>query len=269
MLIVYADGIGTGGQGFANEGSILYKVVEQLLERRPSARATKVRWPASMAGIGGNLSWIDASRQGVEEIDSILSSNPEEKFILLGYSGGCRVIHEWLDSRLGDLHRIEAVGLMSDPFRPKQRWQNGLPEPRGWGICGAKLGPIPDRTYWTTVPGDVISDAVPDAILRTPADVSDVMPGSFLWDLRNHIKKGDLQLGWQIGVIRRNPFSWFIGLGPRLHQARMDIRGYLTGQHTNAYIEPFEGGDSLAVRLANTINWSVNERERKRAAGLL
>lgn len=258
MHIIYADGIGTGGPKFKDEQSILRKVVDRLLELKPSYTATRLQWPASMVTIGGKYSWTEASLMGVEELDRIIDMNPERSFILLGYSGGCRVIHDWLDRNQHRLHKIAAVGLMSDPFRPKDKKQYGMSDTEGWGICGQKPGPIPKSTFWTTAPGDVISDALRDALLRTPADASDVMPGQFLWDLKNHLAKGDLQLAWQIGLFKKNPLAWFNALRPRLRQARHDIHGYLNGRHTDSYVKPYAGGPSLAHRLAGSINWHID-----------
>lgn len=259
LHIIYADGIGSNQAGYTDGQSILYKVVERLIELDSTAKATRVNWPASMATVGGSHSWVESSRIGVVDVDRIMREHPGSKFILLGYSGGNRVIHEWLDQANKDeLATIAAVGLMSDPYRPRGRKQNELPETRGWGICGERPGPIPSRTFWTTVPGDVISDALPDAILRTPADASGVMPGEFVGELQKYLKTGNLQLAWQLDVFKKNPLGWLLGLGPRLHQARLDITGYLTGTHTTAYVIPYAGGASLAHRLANSINWHIN-----------
>lgn len=258
MHIIYADGIGSGVEGFQDGLSILRRVVDRLLFHNPQFKATRLKWPASMATVGGNLSWSESARIGVEGIDKIIDAEPEREYILLGYSGGCKVVHDWLDQNPLRRDKVSAVGLMSDPFRPKSRQQPGLPPTTGWGICGQRLGPIPDRTYWVSYPGDAIPDALPDSILRTPADVSDVMPGQFLGDLRHHVGKGDLQLAWQIGVFRKNPLGWLLGLGPRLHQARVDIEGYLRGgKHTTAYVTPYNNGLSPAERLADTINWKI------------
>lgn len=260
MHIIYADGIGSGGGEDVNVRSVLYRVVERLVSLKPSYTFSKVPWPASMATVGGNLSWTQSSAIGVTAISEIIDSKPERSFILLGYSGGCRVVHEWMEKNPHRLDRISAVGLMSDPFRPKRKQQHGMTETEGWGICGQKPGPISDRTFWVSAPGDVITDALPDSILRTPADVSDVMPGQFLWDLRHHLKKNDLQLAWKINDFLRNPLGWLFGLGPRLHQARIDIHGYLNGRHTTSYVVPYAGGFTPAQRLANTINWHIDNR---------
>ena len=45
------------------------------------------------------------------------------------------------------------------------------------------------------------------------------------------------------------------------YRARRDIEGYLLGLHTTAYIRPFEGGASLAHRLADSIAWSIRDVE--------
>lgn len=258
LHILYADGIGSGKDGYSDGQSILYKVVERLLSKNPSAKATRVRWPASMATVGGPYSWEESSKFGVSELKAIVNLSKGDDYILLGYSGGNRVIHEWLEqASVENLQSVVAVGLMSDPYRPRDRKQAELPSTNGWGICGEKTGPVPGKTFWTTVPGDVISDAKSDSILRTPADVSDVMPGEFLGDLQNHLRKGNLQLGWQLGVFKQNPLVWLAALGPRLNQARVDITGYLTGVHTTAYITPYAGGASLTHRLADTIDKHV------------
>ena len=182
MLIVYCDGIGSGRLDAADSRSILNPLLVRLREKT-GARYVRVEWPASLAGIGGPLSWVEASRRGVAELDRIVAENPGEDLILLGYSGGNRGVHDWLDSRPHLLNRVAAVGLLSDPFRPRGRGQFGAPGVGGFGICGERLGPIPDRTFWCAFQGDVITDCPEDSPLRTVADLSDRIPGGFLDDL--------------------------------------------------------------------------------------
>lgn len=256
MLIAYADGIGTARLTDDDGRSILQHVVRPLAAKTGAA-PVRIEWPASMAGMGGHQSWASSTRVGVDHLDRITDAHPGEQIILLGYSGGCRVIHDWLDTRAGMHHRIAAVGLMSDPFRPAERWQHGLPDPGGWGIAGQRLGPVPGRTFWTSAPGDAISSCPADSPLRTAADLSDQIPGALLTDLAGHLRRGDWQLATHMGLWRRDPLAYLRGLGPRLHQARIDIEGYLTGAHTLAYTRPHAGGDSLAHRLAATIAWAV------------
>lgn len=260
MLIAYADGIGSARLG-DDSGSLINHVTRPLAAKT-GARTARITWPASMATIGGPLSWTVAAHHGVLELDRIARENPEP-LILIGYSGGNRVIHDWLDQRPHEHHRVAAVGLLSDPYRPHGSEQNGTPPTSGWGVCGQRRGPIADRTFWTTHPQDVISNAAPDSLLRTVADLSDKIPGGLLSDLSGHHQRGDWQLLWQLGVFRTNPLSWFGSFGSRLTQARRDIDGYLVrGFHTAGYTDPFPTRDgkteSLAHRLAASLAWKVN-----------
>ncbi|QPL14676.1 lysin B [Gordonia phage Schwartz33] len=261
MHIIYADGIGSNQPGVVHEQSVLYDVIERLVILNKEYKPDRVIWPASMATVGGTKSWDESTLIGLAAIDEIVASLNGETFILLGYSGGCRVIREWLERNPQHLPQVVAVGMLSDPYRPKSRKQAELADTIGWGICGQRFGPIPDRTYWTTVPGDVVSDAREDALLRTAADASNVMPGQFIGDLARHLDAGDLQLAYQLKLFRTNPVKWLVGLGPRLHQARIDIEGYLGGMHTTAYQKPYAGGGSLAHRLADSINWKATHRD--------
>lgn len=255
MLIVHADGIGTARLDDDDGRSILQHVVRPLAAKT-GARPVRIDWPASLAGMGGNLSWAVASHHGVLALDRIVADHPGEQIILLGYSGGCRVVHDWIDTRPKARHQVAAVGLMSDPYRPAGRWQHGLPDPGGSGICGERLGPLPGRTFWTSAPGDAISSCPTDSPLRTAADLSDRIPGGLLTDLSGHLRLGDWQLATHMGMWRRDPLGYLRGLGPRLHQARLDVEGYLTGKHTLAYTRP-HAGPSLAHRLADSIAWAV------------
>jgi len=256
MRIIYADGIGSSD--VTDSQSIIYAIVERLIELNPSWMGSRVIWPASMAAVGGTKSWTKSSAIGVAYINEIVDEIPDEDLILLGYSGGNRVIHEWLESHSSKLDRVSAVGLMSDPWRPQGRNLSVLPRSENWGICGQNPGPISDRTFWVSVIGDVISDAKPDALLRTAADASDVMPGQFIGDLANHIRIGNLQLMWELKLFFRKPLVHLSTLEARLNQVRTDVDGYFNGKHTTAYINPYDGGSSLAYRLADAINDHVH-----------
>lgn len=260
MLIVSCDGIGSARLGVADPRSIMFPLVSRLRERT-GARHIRVPWEASMAGIGGPLSWAESSRRGVAELDRIVSENPGEQLILVAYSGGNRVVHDWLDSRPQWLSRVAAVGLLSDPYRPPGRDQAGTLLAPGYGICGQRLGPISDRTFWCAAVGDVITDCPDDSPLRTVADLSDRIPGGFLDDFGRHLSVGDWQLANRMQLWRRDPLGYLWGLGARLDRARRDVEGYLGSAHTRAYTVPYvtAGGDErpLAVRLADSISWRV------------
>ena len=257
MLVIYADGIGTA-QVSADDGRSILRRVAVPLGQKLDARVERVEWPASMARIGGPLSWTDAAHRGVLAIDRMLAENPGEQVVLLGYSGGCKVVHDWLDSRPQHLWRVRAVGLLSDPFRPSGRWQADTPDPGGWGICGQRLGPIPGRTFWSSWHEDVISSCPSDSPLRTLADLSDKIPGSFLYDLRGHLVAGDWQLATYMGMWRRDPLGYLRDLPRRMHVARTGVEGYLNSAHTLAYTR---GDPSLADRLAGSIAWGLGHRE--------
>lgn len=261
MLIVTADGIGTAGILPDDTRSIIGHVAGRLAQKTARHQVVPVHWPAAMAGIGGRTSWSVSAHIGVLSLDRIADEHADQELVLLGYSGGNRVIHDWLDTRPGMLERVVAVGLMSDPYRPAGRWQSGLVDPGGSGICGERLGPIPDRTFWTSAPGDVISSCPQDSPLRTAADVADQLPGAMLADLSGHLRRGDWQLANAMQLWRRDPLAYLRGLGPRLDRARRDIEGYLLGLHTTAYTRahrtPDGRGESLAHRLADSIAWSL------------
>lgn len=256
MLIVHADGIGTSRLTDDDGRSILNHVVRRLAAKT-GARPIRVNWPASMAGLGGNRSWANAAHAGVLDLDRIAAQHPGEQLVLLGYSGGSKVIHDWLDTRPAQHERVAAVGFLSDPYRPAGRSQHGLPYPGGFGICGQRLGPIPARSFWSSAAGDVISSCPADSPLRTVADLSDKLPGAFLADLTGHLRQGDWQLATHMGLWRRDPLAYLRGLGPRMHTARLGVEGYLSGAHTLAYTRPHNDGASLAHRLADSIAWSL------------
>lgn len=257
MLVLYADGIGSAALPDDSDESIL-GVAARDVAARVGGEAVRIPWPASMAGVGGPLSWERAAEIGVAALDEFVDARPGVPVVLLGYSGGCRVIHDWLDGATHAHGRVKAVGLLSDPFRPAARWQHGTGDPGGSGICGERLGPLPDRTFWSSAPGDAISSCVPDSPLRTLADLSDKVPGSLLRDLRGHLGRGDWQLANYMKLWRRDPLGYLLGLGPRMVRARADVRGYLTGAHTTAYVVPFDGGPSLRDRLAATVAWKAS-----------
>lgn len=268
MLIVYADGIGTARLAPDDGRSILMSVVRRLVtrlrEQGKEVTPVRVEWPASMAGIGGNLPWDKAAAVGVADLNRIVRAHPGEQVILLGYSGGCKVIHDWLDSR--PLENVAAVGLLSDPFRPADAWQSGTLNPHGSGICGGQQGPIPDRTYWTSYWEDVISSCPDDSPLRTFADLSDQIPGGFLDDFGGHLRLSNWQLANYIKLWKRDPLGYLFGLGRRMDLARRGVEGYLTGAHTTAYTREFvtevngvTDKRPLTHRLADTISYRVRK----------
>lgn len=260
MLVLYADGIGSARVGLDGGQSILRKTVDYLAAELEGARAVRVEWPASMAGVGGRMPWDAAAHLGVLTLDKLLMENPHEDVILLGYSGGCKVIHDFTASRPEQHYRIKAVGYLSDPFRPRDKMQHGRPDPGGWGICGQDAGPatLADRTFWSAWGEDVITACPADSPLRTLADLSERIPGGFLDDFAGHIRLNNWQLANHIRMWKRDPLGYLRDLPGRMRLARRGVEGYLSGQHTSAYTRKVDGhGWSYAEHLGATIAWSL------------
>lgn len=270
FLIAWADGIGTQKLDPEDVRSVLIDVVRRLETglrgHGHEVASAKVMWKASMAGIGGPTSWDDAAAEGLVLLDEIirLRATGDTKIILLGYSGGCKVIHDWIDTQPHTVRegRIAAVGLLSDPFRPSAAYQADTPDPGGYGICGSRVG-IPGRTFWTSFHADVISSCPADSPLRTLADLSDKIPGSFLEDFSQHMRLGNWQLANYIKLWKRDPLAYLRNLPRRMDEARRGVEGYLGSAHTLAYTREFATYDKptdrrpLTFRLADSIAWKV------------
>lgn len=253
MRILVCDGIGTAGST-----SGVVDVTAHRLARLTGAEVEWVRWPAAMAGVGGHSTWSAGVRRGLADlrrrVDAGGTPAGGDELVLLAYSGGNKIVHDFLDAHPEQLPRIRAVGLMSDPFRPRDRFGPGLDAPEGWGISGERPGPIPDRTRWCAVPGDAITTAGADSLLRTVADLSVNVPGGLRRDLREVLLAGRFQLAWQVGAARRDPLGWVGGLGARASRAVLDIRRYFTGWHTTHYTRRGpDGSPSPAELLADEL----------------
>ena len=261
MLIVYAfDGVGTNGRV---TGSVLAHTADHLAAKL-DCKAEWIPWGhSSMLGMGAGGSWADNSRAGDDELVRRMNSHDDD-IVLLSFSGGSKPAHDFLDQHPHFHHRVKAAGFLSDPWRPRDRWQHGLrsPEPR-YGIMGERHTPIPDRVLWTTVKTDPISSAYPDALLRYLADTSDGDMDQIIHKGIEHGHLGTFQLVWQLGVIQREPLRWFLGLGGRVGQLAADVRAYMDGSHTAGYTRPYRTADgdqrSLAVRLADSMAWMVTK----------
>lgn len=263
--IFVLDGIGAFDGKTSNViDRAAWRLQESLAEHNRPFEVEWINWPASINPIG-ELTWSASTEVGVKNFEErVRQLEPQDRFIILAFSGGNRPAHVWLE-RVAEwepamLERVLAVGLASDPYRPRGKQQAGMPMPGGWGLSGEWETPIMDRTFWLAIPRDAITDARHDALLRTAADVIDYFPGDLLRGLAKLVEEqnpNNWQLAWQLKAFHENPLRWFMGMNNRLGQARDDIVGYATGVHTRAYIEPFEGGPSAMERLAATISWKV------------
>lgn len=251
MKILVLDGIGASGKRNSN---VINPTVDRLVADL-KASAIWINWPSAMFGVGGKGSWEHNARIGVDMIVEEMNRDDDD-VILLAYSGGNRVVHEFLDRSPHLIDRVLAVGFMSDPWRPRDKWQHGVAKPIGYGVMGEDETPIPDRCFWTSGYDDVISAARPDALMRYAADMSGGEPDKIIHDVIIAAQHNRFQLSFMLGL---PPLQWFAGLGPRLAQLTDDAHGYLTGAHTRAYTDPYKGGDSLAIRLGASISWKVRK----------
>ncbi|KAA0916471.1 alpha/beta hydrolase [Dietzia sp. ANT_WB102] len=256
LTALILDGAGSAGRTSG--------VVDPCVERlrwKTGCTAKWVPWAASLMGVGGSLSWPEASRRAVNSIAAQVRATDND-IILIGYSAGCRPVREFLEKHPEFHNRIAAVALMADAWQPASRQQYGVPNPSGHGIMGSDFGPLRDRTYWVAAPGDPIPRCARDSLLRYLPAVADAVPGQMLATFVDKAHRGRLQL---IPFLGLPIHEWLFGLGPRIERSIREAEGYLTtGRHTRGYTEPFDSGDGdrrpLAHRLADSVAWKVRNQ---------
>lgn len=264
--VVAFDGVGTDGRG---DGSVLAPCVDRLAAKI-GADAKWFPWGQSqMLGMGGGGTWADNSRAGVAALVEWMDAHPDQHIVLMSFSGGSKPAHDFLLKHPRLHARVLAAGFLSDPWRPHDRWQYGLPNPAPrYGVMGERYTPIPDRAFWTAVPTDPIPAAWPDALIRWVGDTSDGRMDQIITKAIEKGRLGSFQLAWQLGIIQRNPLGWILGFGGRVGQLAADVRAYISGGHTRAYLEPVHTPDgktgSYADRLADSIAWKINSTEAQR-----
>ena len=256
--VVAFDGVGTDGRV---DGSVLAPCVDRLAAKI----GADTRWfpwgGSTMLGMGGGGTWADNSRQGVQALVEWMDANPAQHIVLMSFSGGSLPAHDFLDQHPRLHHRVLGAAFLSDPWRPRDRWQHGLASPGGWGVCGERYTPISDRAWWTAVPGDVIPNAPHDSLLRYFADVSYGHPDHMIHEAIEAFQQGRFQLAahLELPLLER-----IFGLGRRMREASDAVWRYLNGFHTNHYLGPVDTGNgdlrSLAERLADSVAWGVETR---------
>lgn len=256
MRTYVLDGIGSS-QG---RNSAVVTTIAGRLEERAGTTTRFIDWPAAMMSVGGSGSWKDNSNAAVQMIRDDLAQH-DEQVILLAFSGGNLPVHDFLLRHPELHHRVAACGMVADPWRPRDRWQHGVGNPGGWGVCGERYTPIPEKVLWTTVPGDGISNAEPDSLLRHFADLSYGSPDRIVHDAIEAFQKNRFQLAAFLGL----PLHEYVfGLGRRINEASAAVHRYLNGWHDAHYLGPIQTGPtddrSLAIRLADSIAWAVRDK---------
>lgn len=256
------DGIGTSGGTSGVIDPAVDRILHGLASHNIEAEAQWIDYSASMfRAVGGRATWQESSDEAVALLVEEFEKNPDDRFVLLAYSGGNLPVHEFLDLHPKYHERVISVGFMSDPWRPKDKKQHGTRDPGGFGICGQNYGPLPDRTFWTSAWGDPISSADPDSLLRYLADVSKGGPDQIVHDAIVAFQRGNFQLARYLGLPIH---QWFFGLGDRINRAGGEAYRYLTGFHTDHYVIPHmtspDDARSLSERFGDTISYAVRVR---------
>ena len=256
------DGIGTAGRTSGVIDPAVERLLHGLAARDIEAEAQWIDYSASMFRVvGGDKTWQESSDEAVAQLLADFRRHPEDKFVLMAYSGGNLPVHEFLDHHPQFHDRIVSVGFMSDPWRPNNKWQHGTRNPGGFGICGQDAGPIWDRSFWTSAWGDPISGADWDSLLRHLADVSKGGPDQIIHDAIIAFQQGNLQLARFLGLPIH---QWFFGLGDRINRAGGEAYRYLTGFHTDHYVIPHmtspDDARSLSERFGDTLSFAVQAR---------
>lgn len=212
----------------------------QDLKLRVGARDTvRVQWPHP--GEGGHArphSWESAAAAGVADLARLVRLHPSDDIVLIGVGCGTRVIHDWIDANPDLLDRVAAVGLIGDPFRPRGQTLPGVPDPGGQGVYGSWESPIPERTFWLSVPGDPLSGVDGDSPLRPAVHDSDLAPDQAYDELLVDLPESRTGLAARLGVAHR-PTQWSPGLPGRVDRAREVLRRQASGH----YIEAYETGE--------------------------
>lgn len=249
MRIIIADGIDT-----SHEHSEVSRQAARTLARWTGSEPEWVDWPAAMVGVGGAGSWVENAEIGLADLRDKLSAD-DDGLILISYSGGNRIVHDLVNqaAAAGDtvlLDRLRAIGFVSDPWRPAGQRTPGTPDPGGYGLCGEDFGPIPERSVWCAAEGDASTAALPDAMLRTAADIGTHMDEKRLSGALDGIRTRLAAESFQLqGLYDGNPVRWLRDLFDRGAQLRGDVDRYYNGWHTDHYTRPFDGGPSLVERM--------------------
>lgn len=251
LTILVFDGAGTHGR----TSNVVDKVVDRL-RSKTGATAVWVPWAASLMGVGGTTPWPAASAEAVRWAADYMTTH-SGRFILAGYSAGCRPARELLERHPALEGRVAAIAQLADPWQPASRQQLGVPGGDGWGIMGQELGPVPGRTFWCGAPGDPICRAAPDSLLRYLTTSTDAVPGGLFAAFLDKAARGRLQLIPFLGL----PLHlWFGGLSARIGRSIAEAQSYLGDGHdrvyTGYYATPGKTA-SLAHRLADSVAWAV------------
>lgn len=256
MRILIADGEGA----YRSSSRRMDDFVDDLSTRLGARAVVRVQWPEpERTRLHRPRSWDAASAAGVADLARLGGLHPSDGIVLLGCCCGCRVIHDWLDAYPEQLDRVLAVGLLADPFRPRDRWLPGTADPGGQGVAGRRVGPVPDRTFWVSVPGDPLSGIKRDSLLRSAVRDSPLTPDQVYRELLEDLPESRTQLALRLHVLQ-HPADWPMVFGRRLDEARAALVRYGDRGYTAQYSEPGPDGRSPLETLGDRLVDEVGAR---------
>lgn len=229
---------------------MLTHVTQQLDPRRFRVLGDVV-YPASVgfANEGFRItgpSEDDSIRIGVANLAAMMRSTPHV-VVVLGYSLGAELVTAFNEAQAAGLHRDCEVAATACVANPRRRAGDSIdPAPAWFGINGEHAA-FPNRPHFEAAnPRDAITNCPPNSPLRGLADVMSAFGFAEIGAWSQDMVDRMLQRRWQ-------PAGWGDIMHPvktweMYQQAANDVRGYLTGEHTAAYIQ---GGhlDRLAAAL--------------------
>lgn len=234
MRILIADGDG----GYRHSPGVVDHFAADLATRLDARPPIRVQWPEpEETRLHRPRTWEAASTAGVADLARIVGLHPSDGIVLLGCRCGCRVVQTWLEMYPEQLDRVIAVGLIADPFRPRDRWLPGTDDPGGQGVAGKHVGPVPERTFWVSVPGDPFSGVEKDSLLRTAVRDSPLTPSQVYSALLDDLPESRTQLASRLQVLQ-HPAQWPMAFGHRLDDARAAIVRYGDRGYVAQYTEP-------------------------------
>lgn len=217
-----------GGTGYGHQIEGISKAFRDALDDRFTFHY--LEYPASY----GSPAYGESNSIGRQIVLDAVGKTPNRACVG-GFSQGAAASGDAAMEIGAGLHpglELDAVALIADPLRPAGGTMPGLSPADGYGIAGAR--PIVGRgiqTFWAANPADCITSAGEGSPLRSLADITAMYSlGSpdeareWMEDLIVRAKQGRWQDWWSIK-------KWQTWRG-----AIADAGGYLTGRHTDDYV---------------------------------
>ncbi|MDX2358315.1 hypothetical protein [Dietzia sp. PP-33] len=240
MRILIADGDGA----YRHSSGVLDEFVGDLAARLGAGPPVRVQWPEpEETRLRRPRTWDAAAAAGVADLARLVGLHPSDGIVLLGCCCGSRVVQDWMTAHPEQLDRVVAVGLIADPRRPRDRWLPGTVDPGGQGVAGRHAGPVPERTFWVSVPGDPLSGVERDSLLRTAVRDSPLTPDQVYRGLLEDLPESRTQLAARLHVLQ-HPSQWPTAFGRRLDEARETLVRYGDRSYAAQYSEPGPDGRS-------------------------